>query len=173
MRDPASRLDQRQEASSMRRAELICGMLAGLLGVAALALALTQHPTHMFSGTVSYAPLVPGPNPRDVTTLSTLLAAGVAVVACLLVALAAVRDTRSRATRGAWRWGAPLAALASVGGVYLLILSTIWVGFGGPGPFYRIEISASLLFAPAMLAAILCALASFWPRRAMAAPPVA
>ncbi len=157
----------------MRRFERVTGALAGLLGLTALAFTLTEHPTRVFSGTVSDWALVSGATPPGATTLSTLLAAGVAVLASLLVTLAAVQDTRIHATRGAWRWGVPLATLACAGGVYLLILSDIWGGFGGAGPFYQNEVSAALLFAPAMLAALLSALASVWPRHADAAPAVA
>ena len=163
----------------MRRVELICGVLAGVLGLAALALALTQHPTRMFTGMVSYGALTSGASPASETISETmrslLLSAALAVVACLLVALAAVQDarsraTRSRATRSPWRWVALLAACATIVGVYLLVLSEIYVGFGGSGPFYQFEVSASLLFAPAMLAAIFCALAALAPRRAQPSP---
>jgi hypothetical protein len=140
----------------MRGIERVSGFLAGLLGIAALVFALTQHVERSFTGTVLYGPGVSGGD-----MLSIVLALTLAVVTALAVALSAMQDTRSLG-RGVWRWPLILGAALCVGGIYLLILSDIWVEVG-TAPATDL-ISAGLLFAPSALAAIICALASLRPR---------
>ncbi|MGH2505485.1 MAG: hypothetical protein ACRDID_23485 [Ktedonobacterales bacterium] len=151
----------------MRRIEWALGSLSGLLGLAALAFSLTHQIQQRETGTVIY-----GPGIGQVTTTSVLLSAGLAVVAALLVALSAWQDAR-RQTRGGWRWLALLGAALSVVGVYLLILSDLWVAVAGPPPSYVAMASVALLFMPSALAAILCAVVAALPRGQRQAPALA
>ncbi|MFI5276525.1 MAG: hypothetical protein ACHQ1E_04600 [Ktedonobacterales bacterium] len=120
----------------MRRIEWTLGLLSGLLGLAALALTLTQQTITVQSdvGTTLY-----GVGIYKVTTASLLLSTGVTVIPALLVALSAWQDVRRQArgqARGGWRWLAPVGAALSVAGVYLLVLNNLWVTFGSSGPIY-------------------------------------
>jgi hypothetical protein len=101
-----------------------------------------------------------------------MLSAGLAVLAALLVALSAWQDTR-RPARGGWRWLALLGAALSVVGVYLLVLSNLWVAYGGSAPAYTFQISVALLFVPSTLAAILCAVLAALSRGQRQAPALA
>jgi hypothetical protein len=160
----------------MRSVERTLGLLAGLLGVAAFVSTLTQHPTHIFAGMATYGAgssgwnvsgaISEGANANLGTAISVALATGVALLATRLVALSAVQDARARGPRSPWRLGVVAGALLSLVGGYLLIISNLWaeVGVSQANPVGSTEISAALLFAPAMLAAILCALAALAPR---------
>ncbi len=140
----------------MRSIERVSGFLAGLLGIAALVFALTQHVERNFTGTALY-----GPEVSSGETLSIVLALALAVGPALIVAASAMQDTRSRG-HGVWRWPLIVGAALCVGGIYLLILSEIWVQVGTI-PASDL-INAGLLFTPSALAAIICALASLRPR---------
>lgn len=99
----------------------------------------------------------------------SLLACCLVVVASLLVALGAAQDARrmaARQARGGWRWLVMVGAALSVVGVFLLSLSGLWVVFGSSAsaPAAGSQISVGLLFAPAALAAIVCAVIAALPR---------
>jgi hypothetical protein len=133
----------------MRSIERVSGSLAGLLSILALVFSLTQRTVRSVTGTVTYAPRVTYDN-----TLSLVTAMGLAVVASLIVAFSAMQDTRDLA-RGVWRWLLLLGAVLCVGGIWVETAQSQAAGF---------QISAGLLLAPALLAAIICALAAQRPR---------
>lgn len=149
----------------MRRIERVSGFLAGLLGMIALVFSLTQHTVRSVTGTVTYGQGVTYDN-----TLSLVTAMGLAVVASLIVAFSAMQDTRDLA-RGVWRWLLLLGAVLCISGIYLLITGDILVEVMQPqtaGSQISYQISAGVLFAPAALAAITCALATLRPRAQVA-----
>ncbi len=145
----------------MRSVERVFGFLAGLLGTAAVVFALTQHTVRSFTGTATYGPGVDGANTRYI-----ILSVGLAVVASLVVALSAMQDTRSL-TRGVWWWLLLLGAVICIGGIVLLITGDILVEVT-QSQTSSVQISAGLIFAPAALAAIVCALAALRPRAQVA-----
>lgn len=150
----------------MRRVEWMSGLLSGLLALAALAFTLTHQTMQSYQATAVYGPAV-----DRVTTTSVVISVGLASVAALVVALSATQDA-PRPARGPWLWLLLLAALLCVGGIYLLVISDLWVMTGtlaAPG----FQISVGLLFAPAALAAILCAVAAALPRGQRQAPALA
>ena len=144
----------------MRSIERVSGFLAGLLGIAALVFMLTQHTVRIFTGMATIGPGFDGANTRYI-----ILSVALAMVPVLAVALSAMQDTRSLA-RGVWRWPLLLGAALCVGSIYPLIHSDIWVEVG-TAPATGL-ISAGLLFAPAALAAIICAVAALRPRAQVA-----
>jgi hypothetical protein len=151
----------------MRRVEMVSGLLSGLLALAAVAFTATEHV--MRSGT---ATTVYGPSVDRITTTSVILSIGLETVAALVVAVSATQDAR-REARGPWLWLLLLATLLSVGGIYLLVISDLWVVTGTlTAPGYE-QISVGLLFAPAALAAILCAVVAALPRGQRQAPALA
>ena len=149
----------------MRSIERGSGFLAGLLGIAALVFALTQHTVRIFTGMATIGPGFDGANTRYI-----ILSVALAMVPVLAVALSAMQDTRSLA-RGVWRWPLLLGAALCIGGIVLLITGDILVEVMQPqtaGSQISYQISAGLLFAPAALAAIICALAALRPRAQVA-----
>lgn len=150
----------------MRRLEWTLGLLSAVLALAAIVFTATQHTFQMTTGSV----VVYGPGTRgDASIISSPLACCLVVVASLLVALGAAQDARRMAAgqaRGGWRWLVMVGAALSIVGVFLLSLSGLWVVFGGSAsaPAAGSQISAALLFTPAALAAIMCAVIAALPR---------
>lgn len=146
----------------MRWLERWFGVLAGALGVIALAFSLTEHVIQVSSGVAAYG--------QGYSTTSALVAyvpLGLAVAAALLASFAAVRDSSLGAGRGVWTGLVALAALLCIAAVVALALNSIWVEIGTP-PEASSQISAAAIFAPAMLAAIISMFTALRPRAAHA-----
>ena len=143
----------------MRWLERWFGVLAGALGLIALALSLSQQTMHVTqSSTVTYGP---GYGANSMLTVAAPVA--LAAVASLLACFAAVRDSSFASPRGMWTWLVIGAAVLCGAGVYLLAANSVWVTVGGVG-----SISAALLFFPATLAAIISMFTALRPRAARA-----
>ncbi len=147
----------------MRWLERWFGVLAGALGIIALAITLSQHTERiMLGGAVMY-----GPGSDTANTLAVVLPVGLAVVASLGASFAAVRDSRLASARGLWTGLLAIAALFCVAGVVMLKLNNVWVETGSP-PNLTSQISAAVVFAPAALAAIISMFTALRPRAAHA-----
>lgn len=146
----------------MRWVERWFGVMAAGLALIALAFALSQHVTQVFTGSVVY-----GSGYDTASALAAYLPLGLAVAAALLVCFAAVRDSSLGARRSVWTMLLALAALLCLGGVVALAFNNIWVEVGVP-PEASSQISAAAVFAPAALAAVIAMFSALRHRHAVA-----
>lgn len=146
----------------MRWVERWFGVLAAGLALIALAFALSQHVTQVFTGTALY-----GSGYSATSALAAYVPLGLAVAAALLACFAAVRDSGLGVRRSVWTMLLALAALICLGGVVALALNNIWVEVGAP-PAVSADISAAAVFAPAALAALIAMFSALRPRHAAA-----
>ena len=147
----------------MRWLERWFGVLAGALGLIALAFSLMEHVTQVSEA----GPVIYGQNYSTTSALLVYVPLGLAVVAALLVCFAAVLDSSVAQPRGMWTWLVALAALLCVAAVVALALNGVWVEIGAP-PEASWQISAAVIFAPATLAAIISMFTALRPRVARA-----
>lgn len=150
----------------MRTAERICGLLAGVCGLAGTVLALVQRTIQMHSGGAAvYAPLTLRSAQAQSWQAALFGALALAVVGAALVVLGAWGDGRAVVGRSTWSMSLLVGTILSIISMWLASINRLWVDLGIPAgatPRYTTgtEISLSTVFFPlATLAALTLVLA--------------
>lgn len=152
----------------MRHVERLCGILAGVCGLVALLICVSQRTALVLSssnplgpfadgGTIVYGPTAGGTN--GVPLLPLVLAVGGSV----LTGVSALGDGRNATRRGVWLLFVVVGAVLTLVGYVLLGASRVAVVLGNPDPHsYGLAQFFGLLyvFFPAALFALLAALAA-------------
>jgi hypothetical protein len=152
----------------MRATERIFGVLAGILGLVALVLTLTQRTAQVVSGTA----VMYGPGTDASNRLAIALPLALTVLGVALACLSAMLDARAGLRRGAWPALVIVGALLGIAGVWLLGSNGVWLDLGAaPGSLAPAasQVSVAALFFPAALAGAVAALLALFRRGARVA----
>lgn len=157
----------------MRTTERIFGMAAGVLGLAALVLCLTQRIQRLVQLSTS-ALVLYGPGIDSSNRLAIFLSVALTALGIALVCLSALLDARHTPQRVAWIVALWVGVVASVVGIWLLGANVLWLDLGTTAgsvaaPAY--QVSVATLYFPAALTGAVAALVAL-VRRALRASRV-